>query len=301
VIGRVENRTAILLAMFGTSVEQALPGLLNIRAKLAAAYPGTIVRIAFTSKIIGKLWRERAATEGYSASHPEVPKEILHIREPAEVMHELAGEGITSLVIQPVHMAPVRKDTNPLAGLFKKEGDVSLFSFNTTAVGRPALGRLGSVSYPYREDIAAVVRSLGEDAAFARRSNAALFYMGHGNIHAETQEIYGEVVAEMRRQYPEILIVMSMVEGSPSVGKTISELKSHRVKSVVIKPFMIVAGDHVRKEMIGCGSTTLQSLLEKEGFTVIPVVKGLGEITAFADIFVQHAADAARDDGIELH
>jgi sirohydrochlorin cobaltochelatase len=77
-------------------------------------------------------------------------------------------------------------------------------------------------------------------------------------------------------------------------------LKVENADRILLKPFMIVAGNHVRKDMVGNGSGTLKTRLDNEGFTVLPVVTGLGENTAFADIFVQHAADAARDAGIEL-
>ena len=63
---------------------------------------------------------------------------------------------------------------------------------------------------------------------------------------------------------------------------------------------MIVAGDHVRKDMMGWGEHTLKSMLEKAGITVQPVLRGLGELPAFADIFIGHALDAATDAGIVL-
>ena len=63
---------------------------------------------------------------------------------------------------------------------------------------------------------------------------------------------------------------------------------------------MLVAGDHVRKDMIGEGTHTLKSVLENAGFIVQPVLSGLGEMPAFADVFIQHCLDAAKDAGIVL-
>ena len=64
---------------------------------------------------------------------------------------------------------------------------------------------------------------------------------------------------------------------------------------------MVVAGDHIMKNMIGKKDDTLESRLELEGFVVKPVLNGLGEQDTFAQIFADHAADAARDAAIELN
>jgi sirohydrochlorin cobaltochelatase len=70
---KVEHKNAIVLAMFGTTVEPALKGLLNIQAKMVERFPETPVRIAFTSNIIRKKWRKRAADPDYVKAHPEIP------------------------------------------------------------------------------------------------------------------------------------------------------------------------------------------------------------------------------------
>ena len=63
---------------------------------------------------------------------------------------------------------------------------------------------------------------------------------------------------------------------------------------------MVVAGDHAMNDMAGPEEDSWKSVLEKNGFEVITVKRGLGEQDAFADIFVSHAADAAADAGIVL-
>jgi len=72
------------------------------------------------------------------------------------------------------------------------------------------------------------------------------------------------------------------------------------VEKILLKPFMIVAGDHARKDMGSAGPDSLKTRLEGKGFNVVPIFKGLGEEDDFADIFVKHTMDAARDAGIEL-
>ncbi|MCI5208333.1 MAG: sirohydrochlorin cobaltochelatase, partial [Candidatus Electrothrix sp. ATG2] len=92
------------------------------------------------------------------------------------------------------------------------------------------------------------------------------------------------------------------VEGFPALEDVIEKLKLRGIKKVMLKPCMVVAGDHAMNDMAGDDpeEPSWQMVLEKEGFEVIAVKKGLGEVDAFADIFVQHAADAAADAGIVL-
>jgi sirohydrochlorin cobaltochelatase len=74
------------------------------------------------------------------------------------------------------------------------------------------------------------------------------------------------------------------------------------VKKVMLKPCMVVAGDHALNDMTGTNpeKPSWQMILEKEGFEVITVKKGLGELDAFAEIFVRNAGEAAGDAGIVL-
>jgi len=302
-IKSADMRNGIVLVMFGTSVESALPGLLHIRDRMSARFSQTPVRIAFSSKIIRQIWLNRAADSSYRISHPEVPEDIFQIQSPEVAITNLHEEGINSVVVQPVHIAPTKSGADSdfsINGLSAFEtGTSGSLPTRMIVFGRPALGTYGS-TYPYTKDIIPVVRSLSGDIVLARNEKAALYYMGHGNKNCSTSRVYSELVEEMRCQYPDISIVMSLIEDGPSVDEIVAELKGKRVEKVLLKAFMIVAGDHVRKDMVSDGPQSLKVQLEEKGFTVVPVFKGLGEEDDFADIFVQHAMDAARDARIEL-
>ena len=93
---------------------------------------------------------------------------------------------------------------------------------------------------------------------------------------------------------------MGTVEGFPSLDEVMESLHLHGTDKVVLKPFLIVAGEHARNDMVGPEADSWKSRLEAGGIEVIPVVRGLGEQAAFARIFINHAADAAADAGIAL-
>ena len=79
-----------------------------------------------------------------------------------------------------------------------------------------------------------------------------------------------------------------------------AQMKKDKVKKVLLKPLMDVAGDHANNDMAGNEPDSIKSILTKNGFQVETVIKGLGEEDAFADVFVNHLAQTAIDYGITL-
>ncbi len=303
-VWKVEHKNAVVLAMFGTTVEPALEGLLNIRNKMVEKYPNTLVRIAFTSNIIRKKWQHRAEDPAYIKAHPEIPKDVLHVKTPLATIADLQNEGYDTIVVQPTHIAMGEEfldlatyvDSLMRMGTMKKP---KYKPFNKIALGRPALGTYG-VTHPYAEDIMTVAKVLSGDVEIARKEKAALVYMGHGNDYFPSGGAYLELAARMNELYPDVVTTIGNVEGFPAIKDVIETLKFHGVKKVVLKPAMVVAGNHAMNDMAGPDENSWKSVLERNGFEVVIVKHGLGEKDAFADIFVSHAVDAAKDAGIVL-
>jgi len=301
---KVEHKNAIVLAMFGTTVEPALQGLLNIRTKMIEKYPDTPVRIAFTSNIIRKKWQHRAEDPAYIKAHPEIPSDVLHVKTPLATIADLQNEGYDTIVVQPTHIAMGEEyldlatyvDSLMRMGTLKK---TKYKPFHKVALGRPALGTYGT-DHPYAEDIMTVAKALATDAELALKEKAGLVYMGHGNEYFPSAGAYLELADRMRQLYPEVVTAIGNVEGFPALEDVMDTLKLYGVNKVVLKPCMVVAGDHAMNDMAGPEADSWKSVLEKNGFEVVVVKRGLGEQDAFADIFVNHAADAAKDAGIVL-
>ncbi len=301
----VEHKSAIVLAMFGTTVEPALKSLLNIRSKIQQQFPNVAVRIAFTSNIIRKKWQHRAEDPSYIKEHPEVSKEILHVKTPLATIADLQNYGYHNIVVQPTHVSMGEEflDLNTYVkalmemGTFKKP---KYKPFQKVALGRPALGTYGT-KFPYTDDIATLAKAMAPDAKKAAKEKAGLVYMGHGNeFFPGNGGAYLEFASKMRKIYSGVVTVIGNVEGFPGIEDVMESLRLYGVKKVVLKPFMVVAGDHSMNDMAGDEDDTWKSILVKNGFEVITVTRGLGENDDFADIFVNHAIDAAKDAGIEL-
>jgi sirohydrochlorin cobaltochelatase len=295
--------TALVLATFGTTVEPALRGLLAIKAAMTIAFPSIPVRMACTSNQIRRIWQQRAADPAYLMAHPSIPEEMLHVQGILATMAQLQDQGYSRLVVQPSYIAPA-EEFHDLAAYVRALSSIRTMKprwqpFHAIALGRPLLGSY-SLSHSYRDDIRIAALALADDAALARSHNATLVYMGHGNTFFPSGGLYLEFAVQMRQLYPDVLTLIGTVEGFPGLDGVIEGLRQQAVRRVVLKPFLIVAGEHATRDLIGPQPDSWQSILTQAGYEVIPVINGLGEQDALAHIFVDHAAQAAASAGIEL-
>ena len=296
-----KGKSAIVLAHFGTTVVPGLESIINIEQEVRKAYPETEIRTTFTSNIIRSVWKKRQA-EAEKWLAMGVPAEILHVKNVIATIGDLLEDGYTDIVVQPSHMFYMEQ-SHDLQQYVQALGSIRPIQtrwqpFHHLVMGRPALGMPG-VDHPYHEDVAKVCETLAGDMAAANQSGAALVYMGHGNEHWSTG-IYHETELVLRKMYPKTATYIGVVEGAPSLAEVVARLKQDNVKKVMLKPFMIVAGDHATNDMAGEEADSWKSVLEAASFDVEPVLKGLGTNDDFAAIFVAHIADAAKEAGIVL-
>ncbi|MEE4240407.1 MAG: sirohydrochlorin cobaltochelatase [Desulfopila sp.] len=296
-----EAKTAIIIAGFGTTVPRALGAVTNINDRVRQAFPETEVRLTFTSNIIRSIWGKRRA-EAQKWLDQGVPEEILYVENIISVIGDLREEGYRNIIVQPTHMFYMEQshDLNSYVRAFASINTMKTRwrPFDKVVMGRPALGMPGD-RYSYHDDIATVVQTLAADAEQARREDAVLVYMGHGNEHWSTG-IYAETQKKMKEEYPDVETVIGVVEGNPTIDDVLEQLKTTKRKKVILKPFMIVAGDHAVNDMAGPEEDSWLSLLQKNGYEVETVLEGLGRNNAFADIFVNHIKDVAADHNLEL-
>lgn len=294
------EKKGVVLAVFGTSHESALPGILNIREQIQKELPGISVRLAFTSNIIRRIWQQRRQDPTYAAQHPEVPGEILNVKGPLAAIADLQDEGYAYIVVQPTHISSGEEFAD-LASYVQGLNSIKTVKkrnmpFKKILIGRPALGTHG-IEHEYRHDIEQVAALVAPDVEMARKAGRALVYFAHGNEHYSTG-VYLEFEEVMRQRYPGVRIYVTMVEGFPDNARLFAELKADKTKKVLLKPFMTVAGDHAKNDMAGSEPDSLKSLLEARGINVAASLVGLGESDDFAVIFAQHIQDAMKDEGI---
>jgi len=108
----------------------------------------------------------------------------------------------------------------------------------------------------------------------------------------------------MRALYPDVITEVACLEGSPNLSDAMAKLAASGIASktprIIIRPLLVAAGTHARRDLAGDGPASWRSRLIQAGWQVRPVLTGLGEVAAIADIFARHAADAALDAGFNL-
>ena len=285
---------AVVLAVFGTTHPNALSAILRLQEKVEKAFPDMPVALAFTSEIVRAKWARRAKDDTWRRQHPEIPDALYNVKNPLATIANLQDQGYRHIAVQSTHIFAgeeyenLKAEVEALAAIRTlRERDKP---FQKIVLGRPALGAPGNV-YPYSEDIARAAAVLGQDIALARENRSALVYMGHGNEVFSTG-VYVELEAALREKAPDVPVFVGVVEGFPSLQRVITGLTHAKVRAVTLLPLMVVAGDHAANDMAGDEEDSWKNRFEAAGITVTPVLRGLGEVDAWADIYVQHLKDA---------
>ena len=296
-------KTAIIIANFGTTVPTAVQSIVNITSRVKAAFPDTEVRVVFTSNIIRSVWEKRSKNpKKWTAKG--IPEEILFTKNLLSTFGDLKSQGFKDVIVQPTHLFHMEQyhDLMQYVNAVKSIKTIrdKWKPFNKIALGRPALGTVGDV-YPYHDDLKRAVKTFANDVALAREKGAALVYMGHGNEVWSTG-LYVELQQLMAETYPEVKTLIGSVEGYPGLEDVKKSLGHYtpKIEKILLKPLMIVAGDHATNDMASDEEDSWKTVLSKAGFDVEIILQGLGSNNQFADLYINHIKDAAKTSGIGL-
>ncbi|RLB84326.1 MAG: sirohydrochlorin cobaltochelatase [Deltaproteobacteria bacterium] len=301
-MGRQKIKKAIVLAGFGTSYPSALISFTDLQKEAQKAFPGVKVKIAFTSNIIRKIWHKRQDDKQFLKDNKNIPEEILFVKGPLATIADLQDEGYNTIIVQPTHVYEGEEYTDLssyISGLNAiKTVKKKYMPFKKLVLGRPILGKKGP-EYDYHKDMEICAKAMAGDVALAKNDRAALVYMGHGNEFLTTGA-YIEFQQTMRKMYPDTPIFIGTVEGYPSLENVVNGLMHSKIEKIVLKPLMIVAGDHANNDMAGKDDDSWKNVIKAHGITVITVIHGIGENPEIGKILIRHIKDAARDNKIKL-
>ncbi len=253
----------LLVVSFGTSFNDSRRLTIGaIEGSLAESFPDWSVRRGFTSQIIidHVLSRDGVAIDNVS-----------------EALNRAADNGVKTLVVQPTHLMD-GFEYNDLVDELAGFAD----AFEAIAVGEPLLSS--------EEDFAAVAEAIVQATAEYDDGETAICFMGHGT-EAESNGVYAKMQQVLSEAgYDNYFI--GTVEAEPSVEDLLAAVQAGDYKRVVLRPLMIVAGDHANNDMAGDEEDSWKSVFESAGYEVECVLSGLGELEAIRDLFVQHAQAA---------
>jgi len=256
-------KKAILLVTFGSTIPEAQVSFENIDRSVKKAFPGVDIYWAYTSRtIIAKM-----AKEGKS------------LATPAETLARMMREKFTHVAVQSLHVIPGAEFHGLTQNVRRYEGMSK--GIEQVLIGRPLLAT--------SEDLQRVAEAMLKIIPPERENNEAVVFMGHGTYHP-ANVYYAALNYHVQKLDPNIFV--GAVEGWPEIDDVKEDLKKGGLKKAYLIPLMSVAGDHVRNDMVGPEEKSWKSILEKEGITCEPVLKGLAEHQEFVDIWVDHLRTA---------
>ena len=271
----------ILVVSFGTSFNGSrVEDIKGIEDAIQAAFPDWSVRRAFTAQII---INHVQARDGEFIDNME------------QAMERAVAGGVKQLVVQPTHLMHGAEYDEMMDTLEDYKDKIE-----SITVAEPLLGEVGSdatVINTDKEAVAkAVVAAAAADAGFADAAAAgeqgtAFVLMGHGTAHV-AKVSYTQMQTQMEKLGYENVFI-GTVEGEPeatSCEAVIEAVKAAGYKNVVLRPLMVVAGDHANNDMAGDEEDSWKSMFLASGYfdTVDTQISGLGSIEAIQALYVAH-------------
>ena len=275
----------LLVVSFGTSFNDSrAEDIKGIEDALAKAYPDWSVRRAFTAQII---INHVQARDGEKIDNVD------------QALQRAVDNGVKNLVIQPTHLMH-GAEYDELVG----ELDAYKDKFEKVVVAEPLLGEVGDDATVINDDKKAVaeditaeaVKTAGYDSLdAAKKDGTAFVFMGHGTSHS-AKVSYSQMSTQMDKLgYDNVFI--GTVEGKPeetSCENVIKAVKDAGYKKVILRPLMVVAGDHANNDMAGDDDDSWKSQFVASGNfeNVDTQIAGLGRIEAVEQLYVDHTKAA---------
>lgn len=275
----------LLVVSFGTSYNDSrVEDIKGIEDALKEAYPDWSVRRAFTAQII---INHVQARDG----------EVIDNMEQA--LDRAVENGVKNLVVQPTHLMH-GAEYDEMAEMLEAYQD----KFESVAIAEPMLGEVGEDATVINEDKEAVAKAVADaaiaDAGYesmdaAAQEGAAFVFLGHGTSHT-AKVSYSQMQTQMEELgYKNAFI--GTVEGEPedtACEAVIEKVKEAGYKKVILRPLMVVAGDHANNDMAGAEEDSWKSMLEASGNfdSVEAQIAGLGRIDAVKQLYVEHTKAA---------
>ncbi|MCI7134345.1 MAG: sirohydrochlorin cobaltochelatase [Clostridiales bacterium] len=273
----------LLVVSFGTSFNDSrVADIKGIEDALQAAYPDWSVRRAFTAQIIINHIQARDGEK---------------IDNMTQALDRAVANGVKNLVVQPTHLMH-GAEYDEMCEAIEAYKD----QFESVSIAEPMLGEVGSDATVINADKEAVAKAITaaavSEAGFesleaAKDAGTAFVFMGHGTAHV-AKVTYSQMQTQMQNLGYENVFI-GTVEGEPeetSAEAVIEAVKAAGYTNVVLRPLMVVAGDHANNDMAGSDDDSWKTMFEAAGFTVDCQIHGLGEIADVQALYVAHTKAA---------
>lgn len=284
----------LLVVSFGTSFNDSrVADIGGIEKALQEAYPDWSVRRAFTAQII---INHIQARDGEKIDNVQ------------QALDRAVVCGVKNLVVQPTHLMH-GAEYDELKGVVDQFAD----KFESVEIAEPLLGEVGADASAINEDKEAAAKALVAEAVSvsdydtldaAKEDGTAFVFMGHGTSH-EANVTYDQMQTQMNELGYENVFI-GTVEGNPpdtALPEVKKAVEEKGFTKIILRPMMVVAGDHANNDMAGDWADALANGGEfevegadapvdlGEGFgadNVSSQIEGLGRIADIQKMYVEH-------------
>ena len=273
----------LLVVSFGTSYNDSrVNDIKSIEDALQEAYPDWSVRRAFTAQIIINHIQARDGEK---------------IDNMTQALERAVANGVKNLVVQPTHLMHGAEYDEMCAAI-----DAYRDNFDSVSIAEPLLGEVGSDASVINADKEAVAKAVAaaavEASGFdsleaAKEAGAAFVLLGHGTAHV-ARVSYSQMSTQMQQLGYENVFI-GTVEGEPeetACESVIEEVRAAGYTTVILRPLMVVAGDHANNDMAGSDDDSWKPMFEDAGFTVDCQIAGLGGIADIQALYIAHTQAA---------
>ncbi|MBQ3302025.1 MAG: sirohydrochlorin cobaltochelatase [Eggerthellaceae bacterium] len=259
-------KPVILVVSFGTSFNDSRQITIGaIENDIREAFPDYDVRRAFTAQIIIDKLKSR---DGRVIDNVD------------DALQRCVKDGVKELIVQPTHLMH-GFEYDDLVEAVNGVKD----KFTKVVIAEPLL----TTDDDYAKVIAAITDAMDKYVD----DQTAIVFMGHGTEH-ESNSVYATLQDKLKAAGKDHYFITT-VEAEPTFEDTIKAVKDAGFTKAVLRPLMVVAGDHANNDMADEEDPeSLASMCKAEGIEVQSVIEGLGQLIDIDEIYVAHTKAAMK-------
>jgi sirohydrochlorin cobaltochelatase len=255
---------AIVLVAFGTSTA-AFETYHHFEMEVKKRFPDHEIRWAFTSqKVRHKLAQEKGQK----------------LNDLPATLQSLKAAGYSKAAIQSLHIIPGEEWEKKVVGECRKIPGLKV------GLGKPLLSS--------KQDQEQVLQALAQTFPKDLTHNAVVL-VAHGSPSSEGTAAYLAFNRLLRANYPNQNVFLGTVEGKPTKEEALEAVKKSSAATVVLRPFLFVAGEHVANDILGDNPESWKSeLLKQKAYHIEGITKGMGYLDGIVAIYLAHLAEAMK-------
>ncbi|MDD4448196.1 MAG: sirohydrochlorin cobaltochelatase [Methanothrix sp.] len=258
----------IVLAPYGTLFPPALATYSQIQKTYERTFPGSPIRLAFTSHLMRRKLLE---------------KEGISIPSIQSALEELCDEGLRSVIVQSLQIVPGGEFHQVVALVMDLKNRDPAFS--RLEIGLPLLSSLADC-----QKVSSLIPALCCRGAYhPGPEKEAVLLVGHGTGHG-ADALYSLMYQVVREEHENVFI--GTIEGFCGIDCLLPDLSGFGARVVQLSPFLLVAGGHAENDIFGPSPESWKSTLEKAGYKVVVDRRGLGDRAEMVSLFLEHTRNA---------